>query len=349
MSDSPHEPSVGPIRPRRRRWTDAIRGLVRETRLSPARLVLPLFVCEGDGVTQPIDAIPGRCRMSVDLTVRECVAAAELGVRSVCLFPQVPPDRKTRDGNESIREDNLVVRTIRAIKRSAPEICVMTDVALDPYSSDGHDGLVGRSPGPHGAPAVLNDETVEALAKMSLLHARAGADVVAPSDMMDGRVAAIRASLDGAGFSHVMILSYTAKYASSMYGPFREALNSAPVQDSRVPRDKKTYQMDPANSREALIEARLDESEGADILMVKPASLYLDIISHLRASTSLPIAAYHVSGEYAMLRAAAERGWLDHRTALAESLTSIARAGADIIFTYGAVDWARWHRDGLAE
>jgi porphobilinogen synthase len=338
-------------RPRRRRSTETIRGLVRETRLSPARLVLPLFICDGNGVNEPIGAIPGRARMSVDLTVRECVAAADLGVRSVCLFPKVPTERKTRDGREGLREDNLLARAIRAIKRELPETCVMTDVALDPYNSDGHDGIVGEMPGRTVASrsVILNDETVAALAKMSVLHAQAGADVVAPSDMMDGRVGAIRSALDGAGYTDTLILSYTAKYASAFYGPFREALSSAPVQDARVPRDKKTYQMDPANAREALVEARLDEAEGADMLMVKPALLYLDVIAKLRGASSLPIAAYHVSGEYAMVKAAAQRGWLDERAALCESLTAIARAGADIIFTYGALDWARWHRDGLAE
>jgi porphobilinogen synthase len=221
----------------------------------------------------------------------------------------------------------------------------MTDVALDPYNSDGHDGVVGAAPA-GGAGVILNDETAEILAKMSVLHARAGADVVAPSDMMDGRVGAIRRALDKAGHTDTLILSYTAKYASSFYGPFREALDSAPTDDPRVPRDKKTYQMDPANSREALIEAALDEQEGADILMVKPGTLYLDIIAKLRAATSLPIAAYHVSGEYAMLKAAADRGWLDERSALTESLICLARAGADIIFTYGAIDYARWWHEG---
>jgi porphobilinogen synthase len=272
------------------------------------------------------------------IAARACGAAAELGIRSVVLFPKIDPSRKTRDGAEALREGNLVVRAIAAIKRAAPDFCVMTDIALDPYSSDGHDGIVvnGR---------VDNDRTVEALAAMSVLHAQAGADVVAPSDMMDGRVGAIRAALDRAGHENTLILSYTAKYASALYGPFRDALDSAPVDRPDVPRDKKTYQMDPANSRESLIEAAADEAEGADILMVKPALAYLDVIARLRAASPLPIAAYHVSGEYSMVHAAAERGWLDARPVMTEHLLSIARAGADIIFTYAAMDYARWWRE----
>jgi porphobilinogen synthase len=330
---------IGPVRPRRLRGTPAIRAMVRETRLTPDRLVLPLFLMEGERASVPIAAIPGRSRLSIDLTVRECAAAAELGINGVCLFPMVPPERKTRDGREALREDNLIVRAVRAIKRELPDMCVMTDVALDPYNRDGHDGLVK-------AGRVVNDETVAVLAEMSVLHAQAGADVVAPSDMMDGRVGAIRRALDAQGSTGTLILSYTAKYASAFYGPFREALDSAPVDSIDVPRDKKTYQMDPANAREALIEARLDEAEGADILMVKPGTLYLDVIAKLRAATALPIAAYHVSGEYAMLKAAAEKGWLDERAALTESLTALARAGADVIFTYAALEFARWCREG---
>jgi porphobilinogen synthase len=328
-----------PRRPRRRRRSETIRAMVRETRLTPDRLVLPLFLCEGSNVSEPIGAIPGRSRTSIDLAVRECEQAMKLGVKSVCLFPKVADDRKTRDGREALREGNLLLRAIGALKKELPQLCVMTDVALDPYNSDGHDGIVSSRG------VIENDLTVEVLAKMSVLHAQAGADVVAPSDMMDGRVGAIRRALDKAGHEDTLILSYTAKYASSFYGPFREALDSAPVSDPRVPRDKKTYQMDPANAREALIEAALDEEEGADILMVKPGTIYMDIIAKLRAATSLPIAAYHVSGEYAMLKAAAERGWLDERAALTESLVSLARAGSDIIFTYGALDYAKWFKE----
>jgi porphobilinogen synthase len=337
-SDSP---DIGRIRPRRRRASAAIRALVRQTRLTPDRLVLPLFVCEGSGVSDPIEAIPGRARTSIDLTIKDCAAAAELGIRGVCLLPAVPAASKTRDAREALREGNLLTRCIGGIKRELPGMCVMTDVALDPYNSDGHDGLVSDgSPG-----KVRNDATVQMLAAMAVLHARAGADVVAPSDMMDGRVGAIRDALDRAGFQDTLILSYTAKYASALYGPFRQALDSAPAEGAHIPRDKRTYQMDPANAREALIEARLDEQEGADILMVKPGTLYLDIIAKLRDATELPIAAYHVSGEYAMLKAAAARGWLDERSALTESLVALARAGADIIFTYGALDYARWWRE----
>jgi porphobilinogen synthase len=231
---------------------------------------------------------------------------------------------------------------VRAIKTALPEAYVVTDIALDPYSSDGHDGLVSDQG------VVLNDETVEVLAAMAVLHARAQADMVAPSDMMDGRIGAIRKALDTAGHTEVAILSYTAKYASSLYGPFREALDSAPVEAPNVPRDKKTYQMDPANGREAAIEALLDEEEGADILMVKPALPYLDVISRVRAQSALPIAAYHVSGEYAMIKAAAQRGWLDERAGMTEALVSIARAGADVIFTYAALEYARWWRESLA-
>jgi porphobilinogen synthase len=274
----------------------------------------------------------------VDLTLRECERAAELGVRGVCLFPALAAELKTRDGREGVRPDNLVVRCVRAIKKELPGLCVMTDVALDPYNSDGHDGVVRGG-------TIANDETVALLARMSVLHAEAGADVVAPSDMMDGRVAAIRDALDVAGLQDTLILSYAAKYASALYGPFRRALDSAPVEAAEVPRDKRTYQMDPANAREALLEARLDEAEGADLLMVKPGTLYLDVIARLRAATELPIAAYHVSGEYAMIKAAAARGWLDERAGLTEALTALARAGADVIFTYGALDYARWWRE----
>jgi porphobilinogen synthase len=331
-------PSGLPSRPRRRRASGAIRALSRETRLTPDRLVLPLFITEGAGTDEPIASLPGQSRLSVDLAVRACEAAVELGVRSVVLFPKVESSRKTREGLEALREDNLVVRGVRAIKRAVPGLCVMTDVALDPYNSDGHDGVVvaGR---------VDNDRTVAALAKMAVLHAQAGADVVAPSDMMDGRVGAIRSALDSSGFVDTLILSYTAKYASALYGPFRDALDSAPVDRADVPRDKKTYQMDPGNAREALIEAAADEAEGADILMVKPALAYLDVIARLRGSSALPIAAYHVSGEYSMVHAAAAKGWLDARAVLTEHLLSIARAGADVIFTYAAMDYARWWRE----
>lgn len=329
-------------RPRRTRRSDTIRRLVRETRLTPDRLVLPQFIVGGSNRTEPIDAMPGRARLSIDNTIAECEQAIPLGVRSFALFPAIDPALKASDGREGLNPENLLCRAVRAIKEACPESCVITDIALDPYSSLGHDGLVSD------AGVVLNDETVEVLAKMAVVHAAAGADIVAPSDMMDGRVGAIRMALDRAGYHDVAILAYTAKYASSFYGPFREALDSAPVDAPNVPKDKKTYQMDPANAREALVEAALDEAEGADMFMVKPALPYLDIIARLRAETNLPVAAYHVSGEYAMIKAAAANDWLDERACMTESLTAIARAGADMILTYAALDYARWWRDSLA-
>jgi porphobilinogen synthase len=317
--------------------------MVRETRLTPERLVLPVFVHEAKEA-KPIEALPGCSRLPLDGPqglIAACESALALGIRAVALFPQVPAERKTRTAQEALREDNLTIRSVRALKRALPELCIITDIALDPYSSDGHDGLVSDDG------EILNDETVEILAQMGVLHAAAGADMVAPSDMMDGRVGAIRDALDSAGHHDTMILSYAVKYASAFYGPFREALDSAPVERSGIPRTKCTYQMDPANAREALIEAALDEAEGADILMVKPGLLYLDILARLRNATSLPLAAYHVSGEYAMLKAAAQRGWLDERRALQETLLSFARAGADIILTYSAMDYARWWREEM--
>ena len=336
---TPNEHANLQRRPRRLRRTETIRRLVRETRLTPDRLVLPQFIVEGDSRVEPIDAMPGRCRLSIDKTIEECSQAMELGVRAFALFPAVDASLKTTDGREGLNPDNLLCRAVHAIKESCPGACVITDVALDPYSSMGHDGIVSDRG------VILNDETVEVLAKMAVVHARAGADMVAPSDMMDGRVGAIRGALDDAGLTETAILSYTAKYASAFYGPFREALDSAPVDAPNVPHDKKTYQMDPANAREAIIEAMLDESEGADIIMVKPGLPYLDIIVRLRERTALPIAAYHVSGEYAMIKAAAANGWLDERACMTESLIGLARAGADIIFTYAALDFARWFRD----
>jgi porphobilinogen synthase len=317
------------IRPRRNRHSSAIRNMIRETVLQPQNLVLPVFVQEGEAAESPIRSMPGVSRMSMDLVVERSREAYELGISGVALFPVIPEHLKDSRGNESLNEGGLVQRTIAAIKREVPGICVITDVALDPYSSDGHDGLVidGR---------IENDETLPILAGMAVSQARAGADVVAPSDMMDGRVRAIREALDTSGFKHVGICSYCAKYASAFYGPFREALDSAPRMG-----DKKTYQMDPANVREALREVRLDEAEGADWLMVKPGLPYLDVIRLVAETSPLPVAAYHVSGEYAMLKAAAERDWLDYDRALLEALTSLRRAGASIIFTYAAMEAAR--------
>jgi porphobilinogen synthase len=330
-----------PRRPRRLRRTAAIRALVRETSLSPARLVLPLFILEGENRAEPITSMPGCARCSIDRARSLCEQAMSLGVRAFALFPRIESALKTPDGREGLREGNLLCRAVRALRSALPDACLITDVALDPYSSLGHDGLVKDG-------VVRNDETVSLLARMAVLHAEVGADFVAPSDMMDGRVGAIRAALDARSFHDTGIISYTAKYASCYYGPFREALDSAPVSAPGVPSDKATYQVDPANAREALIEAQLDEREGADILMVKPALPYLDVIHRLRDATNLPIAAYQVSGEYAMIKAAAARGWLDERAAITESLCAIARAGADIIFTYAALDYARWRCEDRA-
>jgi porphobilinogen synthase len=313
-----------PIRPRRNRQSASIRDLMRETDLMPGHLIYPLFLQEGHENT-PIDAMPGCQRWCVEDLVKEAGEAHALGVPAVVLFPRIPDELKTRGAEECHHDGGLVPRAIRALKAAHPSLTVITDVALDPYNSDGHDGLVaddGR---------ILNDETVEVLCSQAVCHARAGADIVAPSDMMDGRVAALRLALDEAGFNQVSIMSYTAKYASAYYGPFRGALDSAPKAG-----DKKTYQMDPANVREALREAALDEAEGADILMVKPAGPYLDIIARIREATTLPIAAYQVSGEYLMIKAAAASGWLDEEKVMMESLLGIRRAGADMILTYFA-------------
>lgn len=290
---------------------------------------MPLFVQEGSGLSTPIAAMPGQARLSIDLLVETARQGFALGVRSVALFPVIPDALKDQRGTESENAAGLLPRAIRALKGALPELCVITDVALDPYSSDGHDGVVidGR---------IDNDVTLPILAKMAVVQAQAGADVVAPSDMMDGRVAAIRTALDEASHADTAICSYCVKYASGFYGPFRDALDSAPRSG-----DKKTYQMDPANVRECLREIELDEAEGADWLMVKPGLPYLDVIRYVREHSSLPVAAYHVSGEYTMLKLAAERGYLDYDRCLLESLMCLRRAGADIIFTYAAFDAAR--------
>ncbi len=306
-----------------------MRAMARETFLTPANLVLPLFLQEGEGVRTPIAAMPGQARLSIDLAVGVAREAFALGIAAIELFPALPDKLKDARGSESTNPSGLMQRAIRALKRELPELTVCTDVALDPYSSDGHDGVLidGK---------IDNDTTLPLLAAMAVSHAEAGADVVAPSDMMDGRVRAIREALDAAGHSQVSILSYCVKYASAFYGPFREALDSAPRSG-----DKKTYQMDPANLREVEREVRLDEAEGADILMVKPGLPYADVIRYVRELSPLPVAVYHVSGEYTMLKLAAERGYLDYDRCLLESLVCLRRAGADIIFTYGALDAAR--------
>ena len=316
-------------RPRRNRRTPAIRAFHSETWLAPQHFILPLFIHAGQG-RQPIGSMPGCERLSLSEMVAEAQAAWQEGIRAIVLFPKVEESLKTSDGREAFHPQGLVPEAIRLLKAALPDLMVVTDVALDPYNCDGHDGIVRDG-------IILNDETIEVLCKQAVAQAQAGADIVAPSDMMDGRVGAIRDALDQAGFSHVSILSYTAKYASAFYGPFRDALDSAPRFG-----DKKTYQMDPANAREALRELALDEAEGADMVMVKPAGPYLDIIAALRQQTTLPIAAYQVSGEYAMIKAAAQNGWIDEKRVVLESLLAIRRAGADVILTYYARQAARW-------
>ncbi|MBE9089845.1 porphobilinogen synthase [Microcystis aeruginosa LEGE 11464] len=316
------------IRPRRLRYTPAIRRLVRETELTVNDLIYPLFIMEGENQKVAIPSMPDCYRYSLDLLLKEVVNAYNLGINAIALFPLIPEDKKDNFGRESYNPDGLVPRAVKAIKKEVPEIIIITDVALDPFSIYGHDGIVEDG-------KILNDETLEVLVKMSLSQAAAGANFVAPSDMMDGRVGAIRRALDAAGYLDVGILAYTAKYASAYYGPFRDALESAPKFG-----DKKTYQMDGANSREALREASLDITEGADIIMVKPALAYLDIIRRLRDSSHLPVAAYNVSGEYAMIKAAAKQGWIDEKSLILETLTSMKRAGADLILTYFAADVA---------
>jgi porphobilinogen synthase len=316
------------IRPRRLRYNPAIRSLVRETELTVNDLIYPLFIMEGENQKVAIPSMPDCYRYSLDLLLKEVVNAYNLGINAIALFPLIAEDKKDNFGRESYNPDGLVPRAVKAIKKEVPEIIIITDVALDPFSIYGHDGIVEDG-------KILNDETLEVLVKMSLSQAAAGANFVAPSDMMDGRVGAIRRALDAAGYLDVGILAYTAKYASAYYGPFRDALESAPKFG-----DKKTYQMDGANSREALREASLDITEGADIIMVKPALAYLDIIRRLRDSSHLPVAAYNVSGEYAMIKAAAKQGWIDEKSLILETLTSMKRAGADLILTYFALDVA---------
>jgi porphobilinogen synthase len=319
-----------PQRPRRNRRNPVMRAFNRETELSADRFIYPLFLHDGDG-SIPIPSMPGCQRHDFESLISEAEGALSDGVSAIVLFPAVEEALKTEDAEESFNPEGLIPRAIRELKERFPELTIVTDVALDPYSSMGHDGLVSADG------CILNDETIEVLVKQAVCQARAGADIISPSDMMDGRVGAIRSALDDEGFTEVAILAYTAKYASAFYGPFRDALDSAPRGG-----DKKTYQMDPANVREAIREVELDEAEGADMIMVKPAGPYLDVISLVRESTALPIAAYQVSGEYAMLKAASERGWLDERSVALESLLGIRRAGADVILTYYARAAARW-------
>lgn len=318
-------------RPRRLRRTNALRAMVRETNVTPADLIAPLFVIPGKNEKIAITSMPGQYRYSLDLLVSECKELYKNGIPSVALFPALPNDIKTSDAKESYNPKGLYPDAIKAIKDAVPELMIMTDVALDPYNSDGHDGLVDAKSG-----EIKNDETLEVLMRMSVMQAKAGADIIGPSDMMDGRVGMIRSALDEEGFSQVAIMSYTAKYASAFYGPFRDALDSAPKSG-----DKKTYQMDPANAREAFREARLDASEGADFLMVKPGIAYLDIIARLAQVHDLPIAAYNVSGEYAMVKAAAANGWIDGEKVMNEMLLAFRRAGADVILSYFAGEFAK--------
>ena len=315
-------------RPRRNRKSPIIRSMVAETNLSVKDMIFPIFLIEGNNKQVEVDSMPGIFRFSLDKLLPEIEACLKLGITTFAPFPAIDESKKDKFATESHNPDGLYIKAITAVKKEFPDICLVTDVAMDPYSSDGHDGIVENG-------EILNDETLEVLGKMALAQAQAGADIIGPSDMMDGRVGYLRNMLDEHGYSGVSIMSYTAKYASAFYGPFRDALDSAPKAG-----DKKTYQMDPANQKEALIEADLDMEEGADFIMVKPALAYLDVIKLLNDHLNLPVAAYNVSGEYAMIKAAAQRGWLEGTGAMLEVLLSIKRAGAKLILTYFAKDFA---------
>lgn len=317
-------------RPRRIRRTSALLAMTQETWLQAEDLIAPLFVIDGRGEKESVGSMPGVFRLNLKDLIEECGKLANVGVRAIALFPSIEASLKDSVGTESGNPDTLVLRAVKAIKDAVPEIAVVTDVALDPYTSHGHDGILNES-----GDYVLNDETVQRLCRMAVLQAEAGVDIVAPSDMMDGRVGAIRESLDAAGFIDTAIMAYSAKFASAYYGPFREAVGSASAAGTKL-LDKKSYQLNPANRREAIADAQLDEEEGADFLMVKPAGPYLDIIRELRDSTDLPVAAYQVSGEYAQIHAASQLGWLDYQKSRDESLLAIKRAGADLILTYFA-------------
>jgi porphobilinogen synthase len=317
-------------RPRRLRSSDWSRRLVRENRLAVDDLIWPIFIIDGENTRQPVASMPGVERLSIDLAVKAAEEAASLGIPVIALFPNTDPSLRTPDGAEALNGGNLVCRAVKAIKRAVPEIGILCDVALDPYTSHGHDGLVENG-------EIVNDRTVEVLVRQALVQAEAGCDIIAPSDMMDGRVGAIRAALERDGHSGVQIMAYTAKYASAFYGPFREAVGAS----ATLKGDKRSYQMDPANAAEALREAALDVAEGADMLMVKPGLPYLDILSALKREFRMPTFAYQVSGEYAMIMAAAQNGWLDKDKVVAESLMAFKRAGADGVLTYFALDVAR--------
>ncbi len=321
-------------RPRRNRQSQAIRNLTTETHLSVDHLIYPLFMIDGKGIKDEVASLPGNFRMSIENILKEIEECMLLGLKSFILFPAIEDQHKDKIGSYGYHPDNFYLKAARTIKDKFPECCIISDVALDPYNIDGHDGIVRDG-------KVENDETLIQLCKMAIAQAEAGFDILGPSDMMDGRIQAIRDALDQRGFKNTGIMAYTAKYASAFYGPFRDALDSAPVEGSDIPKDKKTYQMNPANKQEALIEAELDTAEGADFLMVKPALNYLDIIHLLKNNFELPIAAYHVSGECAMLIAACQNGWLKYEEAMPETLLSIHRAGASVILTYFAKDFAK--------
>jgi porphobilinogen synthase len=321
-------------RPRRLRRTAALRALTEETVLRPQDFIAPLFVIDGGGAPEPVASMPGVFRLNLGDLVKECRGLHQLGVPAVALFPSIDPKLKDPDGTVALREDALVLRAVRAVKEAVPQLVVMTDIALDPYTTHGHDGVLTAA-----ADDVDNDRTVGILRQMAVLHARAGVDLVAPSDMMDGRIGSIRQALDAAGFTGTGIMAYSAKFASAYYGPFRDAVGSAKAAGTHG-LSKATYQLNPANRREALLEVALDEEEGADILMVKPAGPYLDIIREVRNATNKPVAAYQVSGEYAQLHAAAKAGWLDLERCRRESVLAIKRAGADMILTYFAKELA---------
>lgn len=320
------------IRPRRNRQSETIRSMVRETKVTTDNLVYPLFLVDGKNKKSEVKSLPGNFRWSSDKVLGEIESCMKLGLKSFILFPSIDEKLKDKTASHSYSSKNYYLKTISEIKKRFPEACLISDVAMDPYSSDGHDGYYEKG-------KILNDKTLPILGKMALAQAEAGIDIIGPSDMMDGRVGYIREELDENGFTDTSIMSYTAKYASAFYGPFRDALASAPKKG-----DKKTYQMDPANKKEALREAMLDEEEGADFLMVKPALNYLDVIHVLKNNSELPIAAYHVSGECAMLIAACKNGWLDYNKAMPETLLSIKRAGADVILTYFAKDFAKLNK-----
>jgi porphobilinogen synthase len=332
-----------PLRPRRLRATENIRRMARETRLSTDDLIAPLFVMDGDDAREEVVSMPDTYRHTIDRLVEAAETLYALGIPAVALFPAIPDALKTPDAAHALDPDHLYPNAVRALKAAVPELMVITDTALDPYNSDGHDGIVRDG-------EIQNDATIDVMREMAVLHAEAGADIVAPSDMMDGRVGLIREALDDAGHTDTAILSYTAKYSSSYYGPFRDALDSAPedkaaTPDKDIPANKDTYQMDPANGEEAVRELLLDLDEGADMVMVKPALPYLDVIHRVQQHSDVPVAAYNVSGEYAMIKAAAQNGWLDEKKCAMEALTGIRRAGADVILTYFAEDAARWLAD----